>query len=130
MGGPRAVGRPAVSDEQRELPPERVAELLDGDGAQLVDVRRDDEYEAGHVAGARHLPFDRLTAAAGELDRSRAVVFYCRSGDRSAAAAEAFAASGFDAHSMAGGLQAWADAGLPLEPEDGEVTLGSQLPPA
>jgi rhodanese-related sulfurtransferase len=119
-----------VTDEEREVAPERVAELVGAGETQLVDVRRDDEYEAGHVAEARHLPFDRLTTAADELDRSRTVVFYCRSGDRSAAAADAFAASGWDAHSMAGGLQAWAEAGLPLQPEGGEVSSGSQLPPS
>jgi rhodanese-related sulfurtransferase len=119
-----------VNDAERELAPERVAELHRGGEAQLVDVRRDDEYEAGHVAGATHLSFDRLPSAAAELDQSRPVVFYCRAGDRSASAAQAFAASGWDARSMAGGLQGWADAGLPLEPEDGEVSSGTQLPPA
>ena len=45
-------------------------------------------------------------------------------------AADAFAASGWDAHSIEGGLLAWAEAGLPLEPEGGEVADRSGLPPA
>ena len=57
------------------------------------------------------------------------VVLYCRSGDRSGTAAAAFAASGRDAHSIAGGLLAWTEAGLPIEPEDGHVAERSGLPP-
>jgi rhodanese-related sulfurtransferase len=97
-----------------------VAELLDG-GAQLIDVREDYEHEAGHIPGSRHIDLPRLTDEAGTLGRERPVVFYCRSGDRSSMPAEAFRASGWDAHNMAGGLTAWAEAGLPLEPEDGTV---------
>ena len=66
---------------------------------------------------------DRL-AAAGEvdsIDRERPVVFYCRSGSRSAMATEAFRGAGFNAHNMVGGLLEWNAAGLPLEPADGYV---------
>ena len=49
------------------------------------------------------------------------MVFYCRSGARSAMATEAFTQAGFDAHNMVGGLLEWAAAGLPLEPADGHV---------
>ena len=112
-----------------ELPPERVAELLDSGDAQVVDVRRPEEHEAGHVAGDVHAPLDQVSSLADSLDRSRTVVFYCRSGDRSAMAAEAFRASGWDAHSMAGGLMAWAESGLALEPEGGTVARTSGLPP-
>jgi rhodanese-related sulfurtransferase len=49
------------------------------------------------------------------------VVFYCRSGQRSALATEAFRTAGYDAHNMAGGLIDWHAAGLPLVPEDGRV---------
>ena len=112
-----------------ELTPERVAELVESASAQLVDVRTDAEWEAGHVPAAAHIPIERLTAEAETLDRSRPVVLYCRSGDRSSAAAEAFAASGWDASSMEGGLVAWAERGLALEPEDGAVIERSPLPP-
>jgi len=65
-----------------------------------------------------------LSDLAGELDtidRERPVVFYCRSGSRSAMATEAFRGAGFDAHNMVGGLLDWNAAGLPLEPADGYV---------
>ena len=117
-----------MSDE-RQIEPRRAAELVEG-GAALIDVRDPDEYEAGHIAGARHVPLDRLSAETAGGEPSEPLVLYCRGGDRSGSAAEAFAASGWDAHSIAGGLAAWADEGLPLEPEDGSVAERSGLPPA
>lgn len=116
-----------MSDE-RELPPGRVSELVASEGAQLVDVRTDEEYEAGHIRGARHIPLEALSGRAAELDPSSPAVLYCRGGDRSGAAAEAFVASGWEVQSMAGGLLAWVEQGLPLEPESGQVARPSGLP--
>jgi rhodanese-related sulfurtransferase len=101
--------------------PREVSELLDGAEIQLVDVREPDEYEGGRIAGARHVPLGDLAAQAETIDRARPVVFYCRSGARSAMATEAFRGAGFDAHNMSGGLLDWDAAGLPLEPEGGYV---------
>lgn len=103
------------------LEPARVAALAEGDGAVLIDVRRDYEYEAGHPPAARHIEVNDLTANADSIPRDRPVVFCCRTGSRSALAAEAFRQAGFDAYNLKGGLTAWAEAGLPLEPENGEV---------
>lgn len=104
-----------------EYTPREAAELGAEGRIQLIDVRQDHEWEAGRIAGARHLELAELAAAAATLARDRPIVFYCRSGVRSAMATEAFAEAGFDAHNLAGGLIAWAGAGLPLEPEDGYV---------
>jgi len=49
------------------------------------------------------------------------VVFQCRVGNRSAFATEAFRNAGYDAYNLAGGIEAWREAGLPLEPEDATV---------
>ena len=111
-----------------QVPPARARELIDG-GAQVVDVRTAGEHAAGHIAGAAHIPLDRLDEEAGELARERPVVVYCRGGNRSAMAAEAMRNSGWDAQSIDGGLAAWAEAGLPLEPEGGEVAPAHNLPP-
>ncbi len=116
--------------EEQEVEPERVAELMSSGESQIIDVRTDAEYHAGRIGGAEHVPFDELPAWSETFDRARPVVFYCRSGDRSAAAAQAFAASGWEAHTMAGGLLEWAERGLPLEPEDGHVKPPSGLPGA
>jgi rhodanese-related sulfurtransferase len=87
----------------------------------LVDVREPYEHAAGRIAGARHLELGRLAAEADSIGRDRPVVFYCRVGARSTMAAQAFRRAGWEAYSMAGGLEAWDRAALPLEPEDGHV---------
>jgi rhodanese-related sulfurtransferase len=114
---------------ERELAPDRVAEMLEAGQLELIDVRTDEEHEAGHVAGDRHLPIERLAEGAAALDPSKPLVFYCRVGERSAVAADALSASGREAYSMAGGLLAWAERGLPLEPEGGAVSEHGLLPP-
>lgn len=120
----------ADDPQDQEVSPERVAELVSAGDAQLVDVRTGSEHAAGHVGGAQHIPFEELPSRAGDLDESRPVVFYCQSGNRSAAAAQAFAASGWAASTMTGGIAEWAERGLPLEPEGGEVAHMSGLPDA
>ena len=116
--------------ESVEIAPKRVAELLEGGGAQVIDVRDRDEHEAGHIPGSRHVELSQLSAEAGSIDRDRPVVLYCRGGNRSPLAAEALRASGYDASNLEGGLLAWAEQGLPLEPEGGRVAERSGLPPA
>ena len=95
-------------------------------GAQLVDVRTEVEFEAGHIPGARHIPVADIQSRAGEFSKDQPVVLYCRAGNRSAPVGDAFAASGFDAHSIDGGILAWSEAGLPL---DGEVVENPNMPP-
>jgi rhodanese-related sulfurtransferase len=92
---------------ERELTPERVAELVESGAAMLVDVRRDDEWAAGRIPDAVHLPLPELAQRAGELDPGRSIVFYCRVGERSLLAADACRAVGLDAASMAGGIERW-----------------------
>ena len=101
--------------------PQQVSELLQRGEIQLIDVREPYEHEAGRIAGDRLLVLTELAAQAESIDRDRPVVFYCRSGSRSAMATEAFRGAGYDAHNMAGGLLDWAAAGLPLEPDGGRV---------
>jgi rhodanese-related sulfurtransferase len=100
---------------------QQVAELLTGGEVQLIDVRQAYEHEAGRIAGDRLIELMQLGAELDSIDPERPVVFYCRSGARSAMAAEALRGAGFDAHNMLGGLLDWAAAGLPLEPVDGHV---------
>jgi rhodanese-related sulfurtransferase len=109
-----------MADAPQDLSPARVAELL-RDGAQGVDVREQYERDAGYIADTLHIELDELSARAQELDPERPIVFVCRSGSRSALAAQAFAAAGFEAHNLDGGLKAWVQEGLPIEPADGHV---------
>ena len=101
--------------------PQQVAELLNQDGVQVIDVRMAHEHEAGHIAGTRLIELSELPAQAASINREAPVIFYCRSGSRSAMATEAFVQAGFDAHNMVGGMLAWDAAGLAIEPADGCV---------
>jgi hydroxyacylglutathione hydrolase/adenylyltransferase/sulfurtransferase len=110
----------AFEDPAIEISPQRAAELL-ASGATVVDVRETYEREAGYIDGTRHIELERLASRAQEIDRGAPVVFHCRLGARSAMAASAFRASGYDAYTMTGGIQAWVDAGLPIRPQGGYV---------
>jgi rhodanese-related sulfurtransferase len=94
------------------MDPQTVADRLDT--VQLVDVRYDKEWNAGHIDGAVHVPEDDLEDRVDELDRGRPIVTVCRAGTRSDEAAEWLRGQGFDAQSLDGGMLAWKWAGLPL----------------
>jgi len=102
-----------VEPEVEEIAPDEAAALVAA-GAILVDVREQDEWDAGHVAGALHFPLSTLAATWQEVPDADRTVFVCRSGGRSLAAAEAFAAAGrAGCVNLAGGMQAWVAAGRP-----------------
>lgn len=92
--------------------------LLD-EGAVLLDVRREDEWRAGHVPVARHIPLDQLTHRSGEVPPDRPVVAVCRSGARSGQATQFLRRAGLDVVNLAGGMQAWARAGGDIVRDDG-----------
>jgi rhodanese-related sulfurtransferase len=104
-----------------EMNPQQAQKLLSEGDAQLVDVREPYEHEAGRISGSLHIELQQLPGKADSLDRERPILFYCRTGSRSALAADAFAASGYDARNLDGGLEAWVGAGLPIEPDGGRV---------
>lgn len=103
-----------------ELEPHEV-EARRAAGWVLVDVRTPAEREAGYIPDSVHIELDRLPQEAGSLPSDRGVIFYCRVGARSSLATEAFRASGREATNLRGGIVAWVDAGLPLEPAGGRV---------
>jgi rhodanese-related sulfurtransferase len=104
----------------KEISRAEAREMLDG-GAQLVDVRADHEWEAGHLPGAVHIALPELPARAAEIDKDRPVIVYCRGGNRSAMATTALAEAGYDVVKLAGGAVGWEEEGLEFEPEGGYV---------
>jgi rhodanese-related sulfurtransferase len=93
--------------------PVTVPDVLSADlpaGVFLLDVREDDEWAAGHAPDAIHVRLGDLGARTGELPRDREVYVICRSGTRSAYAAQAL---------TTGGMTGWAVAGRPMISEDG-----------
>ena len=90
------------------------------DGALLLDVREPDEWHAGHAPGATWIPLARLGAEHRSLPNNRPVLAICRVGGRSAQAVAALLGTGLDARNVAGGMQAWAAAGLPVVTDAGD----------
>ncbi len=96
--------------------PQQVARWLEAGAVLLVDVREPREYEAEHIAGALLLPLSSLDADYFPVLPGRRVVLHCAIGKRSLAAAKMLRAAGHrQVMHMAGGLDAWKDAGLETE---------------
>ena len=106
---------------ETEVSATRAAAMLESGGVQIVDVRQDHEWQSGRITGATHIPLEALPERSGEIARDSPVIFQCRTGVRSAMAAEVMRASGVEALNLEGGLEAWVQQGLPLEPDDGAV---------
>jgi rhodanese-related sulfurtransferase len=91
-------------------------------GALLLDVREQWEFTAGHAPGALHLPMSELAARWQTLPAAAATLVVCRSGQRSDVVASALTRAGREGcANVAGGMVAWAAAGLPLEPAAGHI---------
>ncbi|MFB7618668.1 rhodanese-like domain-containing protein [Kitasatospora sp. NPDC056181] len=103
----------------RQADPAQAERMLSAGLAVLLDVRERDEFAAGHAPAAVPLPLGLLAVLGlgGELPpgvAGRTVLVVCRSGHRSQQAATLLAAQGVDAVNVAGGMRAWAGAGLPV----------------
>ncbi len=101
----------------------RAAKTLVDAGALLLDVREPDEWCTEHAPTATLMPVGRVHARQHELPRDRRIVVVCRSGGRSAAVTASLRRSGFDAVNLAGGMCAWATAGLPVVNHGGDPGL-------
>lgn len=88
-------------------------------GFVVLDVREQNEWDAGHVPGALHIPMGEVPARVDDLPDEEILVV-CRSGGRSARAASWLNHAGYNAYDLQGGLGAWEKAGLPLESDDGD----------
>ncbi|HET9198287.1 MAG TPA: rhodanese-like domain-containing protein [Solirubrobacterales bacterium] len=110
----------APQGEIKEVSREEARKLV-VEGAQLIDVRADHEWEAGRIAGAVHVPLPELPQRLDEIDSDRPVVVYCRGGNRSSMATDALTEAGYDAVKLSDGIVGWSEGELPLEPEGGYV---------
>lgn len=90
------------------------------EGAFVLDVREPDEWCAGHVPGAVHIPLNELPVRAAEIPQDVDVYVICRSGGRSAHATMALNRAGWRATNIDGGMYAWAAAGRPMVSETGD----------
>ncbi len=91
--------------------------LAEDDPPLVLDVRREDEFDAGHLAGSLHIPYGELAGRVGELPRDRPIATICKGGKRSGLAASILQREGFETvlHVATGGVAAWSAEGRPIE---------------
>lgn len=108
---------PALAPRGKRATPLQVTQMINRGKTTVVDVRSADEFAAGHLRDAKHIPLADLGNRIGELDKSknRTVVVVCQTGARADKAARQLQAAGFeDVHALEGGQAAWIAAGLPV----------------
>lgn len=93
-----------------------VQEHFDSGEVDLLDVREPDEWELGHIDGAKWIPLGQLSNRWREIDPSRKLVVVCLSGSRSNYAAAMLRQAGIDAANLEGGMLAWKADKLPVTP--------------
>ena len=105
------------SDPSLHLSPVDAHEKIKGSKSlQLVDVRSKEEYQGGRIPGSRLIPVSELGRRMKELDKTRPILLYCRSGNRSGMALHMLKDSGYpQVTHIRGGIMAWAHEGLPVE---------------
>ncbi|NHN56273.1 rhodanese-like domain-containing protein [Calidifontibacter sp. DB0510] len=89
------------------------------DDAVLLDVREQDEWDAGHAPGAVHIPLGEVPQRLGELPEGEPLPVICRSGNRSGRAADWLEQQGFEVANVEGGMKQWAFEGKPVVGADG-----------
>jgi phage shock protein E len=114
------VAPAAVAAQPTSLPADidvaTAASLHGQSDVVFLDVRTPEEYADGHIPGIVLIPLDELPNRIDEVPKDKTVVVTCRSGNRSAQAAEILRQAGYtNVHNMTGGITAWQQAGYPVE---------------
>ena len=102
----------------KQIAPQEAVMLFNHEDALVLDVREQSEWKDGHIAKAKHIPLGQLKNQITSLEKHKAkpVIAVCRSGNRSGHACRMLKKAGFEnLHNLAGGMQAWEQAGLPRE---------------
>jgi rhodanese-related sulfurtransferase len=112
----REAGLPAAVLPQFSV--DALSKRLQGADVQVLDVRREAEWEAGHIAGAAWWPLDNFKVAPPEIDRKLPVAVHCKGGYRSMIACSLLLRAGFrNVLNVVGGFDAWQGAKLPVVAE-------------
>lgn len=112
----------ASRQESAAIDVDEAKRRLDAGEALLVDVREPDEWHAGHVAGATHIPLGTIASRAATLPTDYEILVICRTGNRSAMAQEQLERAGLtNVANVAGGVTAWAERGYPVITGEGSV---------
>lgn len=93
---------------EHEITPNEVLELIEKkQPVSIIDVREDEEVEAGKIPEAQHIRMSEVPERIDELDKNEQYIVVCRSGRRSGYVSEYLREQGFDAKNMAGGMLEW-----------------------
>jgi rhodanese-related sulfurtransferase len=101
----------------KQVKPDEVQARLTQNGSRplLLDVRQPEEFQEGHIQGAKLIPLGQLKQRLKDLPRDREIICICRSGNRSGAATRELNSAGYNAVNMQGGMLAWKRAGMPVK---------------
>ena len=119
--GAGQVAAPATADavqavNQKITPADYQQKFGEGSAAHtLVDVRTPEEFAGGHIAGSANINVEELSQRLSEVPKDKPVVLYCRSGNRSAKAAQILAEAGYTEVYDLGGIQTWTEQGYPVQ---------------
>jgi phage shock protein E len=112
---PAATTSPSTTNASQDISPAQYQEQFSQATHTLIDVRTVEEYSSGHIAGSVNIAVDALASRLSEVPKDKPVIVYCRSGNRSATAAQILVEAGYTNVYDLGGIQAWQAAGLPVE---------------
>jgi rhodanese-related sulfurtransferase len=105
-----------VANLARDIDVKTAAALRESADVVILDVREQDEWDAGHIPGALFIPMGQVPDRLSEIPQDKTVIVQCRSGNRSNQVTTFLEEQGFtNVHNMLGGINAWQGAGLPVE---------------
>ncbi|NRF93884.1 rhodanese-like domain-containing protein [Paenibacillus frigoriresistens] len=89
------------------LPLEVLERIKQKEHVTILDVREHDEWETGHISGAKHIPLGQIARALNELEPKQETIVVCRSGNRSGIACDYLSSMGYNVTNMTGGMSQW-----------------------
>jgi rhodanese-related sulfurtransferase len=92
---------------KEQTPDEVVKRIQRNEPVNILDVRVQEEWETGHIPGAKHIPLSEINKALNEIDPKQETIVVCRSGNRSTRACDYLAPLGYHVVNMPGGMSAW-----------------------
>ena len=110
-----ALAWPSLTRGKHSLSTLQAIQLLNKGKVSIVDVRKSDEYSAGHLRDSKNIPIDDLAKRVSEHDKTHPLLVVCQSGVRASRAADEFRRAGFgEVYILDGGYTEWRSQGLPV----------------